>query len=167
MRKSAISLFMVLAIVAVAAVANANEIAVKAGGSSVCENASWIVYNNSEQQSTEIVFNVGPIGYGWGKPMKRQLAPGGYQAGAIAMKTTFKNNGPGEISVNCQRQRTDRHDWKIDAGAGKTYQSDYHMDHVRPQTYIEPGLGMEEGHERGLFSQRGANTGGAVSEGAR
>lgn len=43
-----------------------------------------------------------------------------------------------------------RHDWKIEAGAGKTYQSDYHMDHVQPGTYVEPGLGQPQGTERGI-----------------
>ncbi|MBT5257712.1 MAG: hypothetical protein HOL75_02225, partial [Nitrospina sp.] len=76
-------------------------------------------------------------------------------ANAIAQKTVFKNKGPGNVSVNCQRQRFDRHDWKIDAGSGKTYQSDYHMDHVTPGSYIEPGFGMPQGTERGLFSNMG------------
>ncbi len=66
------------------------------------------------------------------------------------------NKGPGRISVNCQRQRFDRHDWKIDAGSGKTYQSNYHLDHVKPETYIEPGLGQPEGTERGVFGVTGA-----------
>ena len=56
---------------------------------------------------------------------------------------------------------------KIDAGSGKTYQPNYHMDHVRPGTYIEPGMGMEQGHERGLFSQRGGGFGGDISESNR
>ena len=71
------------------------------------------------------------------------------------LKTTFKNNGPGNVIVNCQRQRADRHDWKIDAGSGKTYQSEYHLDHVQPGTYIEPGLGLPEGTERGIFGTQG------------
>ena len=57
--------------------------------------------------------------------------------------------------MNCQRQRYDRHDWKMDSGSGKTYQSNYHMDHVRPNTYIEPGMGIPEGTERGISGVSG------------
>jgi len=149
-RKLTAVLFVVFALLAVTSLATANETALKSGQSSVCENASWIAYNASETKGTSLVFNVGPIAYGWGKNVTRVLPPGGYQANALARRTTFTNKGPGEIVVNCQRQRTDRHDWKIDAGSGKTYQSDYHMDHVQPSTYIEPGLGMPEGTERGI-----------------
>ncbi len=53
-------------------------------------------------------------------------------------------------------RRFDRHDWKIDAGSGKTYQSDYHMDKVLPGTYIEPGLGQPQGTERGIGAVMGA-----------
>ena len=149
-KKSLIALATALVVMAFAVAVSANVTELKAGQSSVCENASWIVYNTSESADTNIEFDIGPWGYGWGKVMKRDVAPGGYQAGSIAKKTSFKNNGPGNISVNCQRQRYDRHDWKIDAGSGKTYQSDYHLDHVRPGTYIEPGLGQPEGTERGI-----------------
>ena len=154
-KKSLTTLLAVLFVMAFAVTASANVTNLKAGESTVCENASWIVYNTSESADTSIEFDIGPWGYGWGKLMKRSVAPGGYQAGSIAKKTTFKNNGPGNISVNCQRQRSDRHDWKIDAGSGKTYQSDYHMDHVRPGTYIEPGLGQPWGTERGIMGVTG------------
>ncbi len=50
----------------------------------------------------------------------------------------------------------DRHDWKIDPGSGKTYQSNYALDKVQPGTYIEPGLGMPQGMERGIGSARGS-----------
>ncbi|MBT5762458.1 MAG: hypothetical protein HOI59_01200, partial [Nitrospina sp.] len=55
-------------------------------------------------------------------------------------------------------------DWKKDAGSQKTYQNNYHMDHVTPSTYIEPGMGQPEGTERGLFSQNGGGDGGGTSE---
>ena len=149
-------LFMAFALMAFASLATANETTLKKGQHSVCENASWIFYNTSESKSTTVTFDIGPWGYNWGKKMTRVVAPGGYQAGAIAEKTDFWNKGPGDVVVNCQRQRRDRNDWKIDAGSGKTYQSNYHMDHVQPGTYIEPGLGMPEGTERGI----GGVTGG-------
>jgi hypothetical protein len=139
--------FVLLAFTTLAA---ANETTLKSGQHSVCENASWIFYNTSEDKSTTVTFDIGPWSYNWGKKMTRTVAPGGYQAGSIAIKTDFWNKGPGDVVVNCQRQRYDRHDWKIDAGSGKTYQSNYHMDHVQPGTYIEPGLGMPEGTERGI-----------------
>lgn len=144
-----------LVLVALTSIASANETNLKSGDSSVCENASWIAYNSSENQNTTLVFNVGPIAYGWGKDVARTIAPGGYQANALARKTTFKNKGPGDVVVNCQRQRNDRHDWKIDAGSGKTYQSDYHMDHVQPMTYVEPGMGQPSGTERGIGAVMG------------
>ena len=144
--------FVLLAFTSLAA---ANETILKSGQSGVCKNASWIAYNTSETKATNLVFNVGPIAYGWGKNVTRTLPPGGYQANALARKTTFTNKGPGNVVVNCQRQRRDRHDWKIDAGSGKTYQSNYHMDHVQPGTYIEPGLGMPEGTERGIGAVSG------------
>ena len=154
MRKS-VAFIIVLAFLFVAGVASANVTSLRVGETGVCENASWVIYNLDEARDTVVEFDIGPWGYGWGKIMTRSLAPGGYQAGAIAKKTTFANKGPGAVSVNCQRQRFDRHDWKIDAGSGKTYQSDYHMDHVTPGTYIEPGFGMPQGTERGIFSVGG------------
>ena len=155
MNKTVTALTLVVAFMFVATISSANTTTLKAGQSSVCIQASWVAYNTDEQKDTQLQFNVGPIGYGWGKDVTRTLAPGGYQANAIAQKTVFKNKGPGNVSVNCQRQRFDRHDWKIDPGSGKTYQSDYHMDHVTPGTYIEPGFGMPVGTERGLFSNMG------------
>ena len=154
-RKFIAVLFVAFALLAFASLATANETLLKSGDTSVCENASWIAYNASENQDTSLVFNVGPIAYGWGKDVTRVIPAGGYQANALAKKTMFKNKGPGDVIVNCQRQRYDRNDWKIDAGSGKTYQSNYHMDHVQPGTYIEPGLGMPEGTERGIGAVRG------------
>ncbi|NIT70726.1 hypothetical protein GWO43_07475 [candidate division KSB1 bacterium] len=149
-RKLTAVLFVALALVAFTSLASANETIIKAGESSVCENASWIAYNTSESKDTTLVFNVGPIAYGWGKDESVSIPAGGYEANALARKTTFTNKGPGSIMVNCQRQRFDRHDWKIDPGSGKTYQSNYHLDHVQPDTYIEPGLGQPLGTERGI-----------------
>lgn len=148
-RKTVFVLMAGLAFLVFTSLASANEQIVKAGDSTVCINASWIVYNTSEAQSTKVDFAIGPLGYSWDKRFSRNLAPGGSQGNALTKKTTFKNNGPGAIVVNCQRQRYDRHDWKMDQGGGKTYQSNYHMDHVQPSTYIEPGLGQPEGTERG------------------
>ncbi len=167
MRKTVISLLTIFAFLGFAVVAGAGEITVKAGDKTVCKDASWIVYNLSETDETTMHAAIGPVGYNWAKKITRVLSPGGYQANAITRISTITNKGPGTILVNCQRQTHDRHDWKIDAGSGKTYQSDYHMDHVKPGTYIEPGMGMEVGHERGLFSQRGAATGGATREDQR
>ena len=147
--------FVLLAFTTLAA---ANETTLKSGQHSVCENASWIFYNTSEDKSTTVTFDIGPWSYNWGKKMTRTVAPGGYQAGSIAIKTDFWNKGPGDVVVNCQRQRYDRHDWKMDPGSGKTYQSNYHMDHVQPGTYIEPGLGLPEGTERGIGGVSGGRS---------
>ncbi len=155
LRKAVVSLVAVFAVVAFVSVASANVSVLKAGESSVCENASWIAYNVSETDETTLEFDIGPHAYSWGKVYKVAIPPGGYETNAMAKKTTFKNAGPGQVSVNCQRQRFDRHDWKIDPGSGKTYQSNYHLDHVVPGTYIEPGYGMELGHERGIGSVLG------------
>jgi hypothetical protein len=154
-RKFTAVLSLAFVLLAFTSMATANETVLNPGQSSVCENASWIAYNSSESKDTNLVFNVGPIAYGWGKDVTRTIPAGGYQANALAKKTTFTNKGPGEVIVNCQRQRFDRHDWKIDAGSGKTYQSNYHMDHVRPNTYIEPGLGVPDGTERGIGAVSG------------
>lgn len=154
-KKNIICLFAVVAFLVVATVASANVTEVKPGSSTVCENASWIVYNQSETEDTDIEFDIGPFAYSWEKVFKRTLAPGGTQTNALAQKSIITNKGPGDISVNCQRQRFDRHDWKIDAGSGKTYQSNYHLDHVQPETYVEPGYGMPIGTERGIGSVRG------------
>ncbi len=144
-----------LVLVVFSSMATANETTLKAGGTSVCENASWIAYNTSESENTKLTFNVGPQAYHWGKDTTREIPPGGYQANALERKTTFKNQGPADVVVNCQRQRFDRHDWRIDAGSGKTYQSNYHMDHVQPGTYIEPGMGVPTGTERGIGAVSG------------
>ena len=155
LKRSAVILA-VFAFLAVATVVNANVTNVKSGGSAVCEDASWIVYNISETQDTNIKFDIGPYAYAWKKVFKYTLPPGGFEANAIALKSTITNNGPGEIQVNYQRKRYDAHHWKVDAGSGKTYQSDYHLDHVRPGTYIEPGLGQPRGTEgRALFDISG------------
>jgi hypothetical protein len=108
---------------------------------------------------------VGPIGYGWGKLVSRTLAPGGYQANALTKKTVFHNKGPGSVSINCQsRDRSFGHDWKMDPGSAKSYQPDYHSDHVTPGTYIEPGMGQPLGTERGIFGGQGTGDGGGVGE---
>lgn len=153
--KRIIGLLTALAFVGFTGLASANETTLQPGESSECVKAGWIAYNSSESQDTTLEFNVGPIAYGWGKVVKRVIVPGSFQSNAITQKTTFKNNGPGNIIVNCQRQRYDRHDWKMDAGSGKTYQNEYHMDHVQPGTYVEPGLGLPEGTERGIFGTQG------------
>jgi len=155
MRRTAFSLITIFALFSVVASANANVTEVQTGGSATCENASWVVYNTSETEETNITYDIGPYAYAWEKVFEETLAPGGYVANAMAMKSTITNKGPGNISVNCQRQRFDRHDWKMDAGSGKTYQSNYHLDHTRPSTYIEPGMGMPKGTERGIFSNLG------------
>lgn len=155
MKKSLSALIAAFVVIAFAVSANANVTILKPGESSVCIDASWVAYNISETADTNIEFDIGPWGYNWGKLMKRTVPPGGFQAGSIAMKTTFKNNGPGNLSVNCQRMSHDQHDWKLDAGSQKTYQPNYHMDHVTPGTYIEPGLGQPWGTERGLYGVSG------------
>ncbi|MBI4384684.1 MAG: hypothetical protein HY579_11700 [Nitrospinae bacterium] len=149
-RKTVVSIFTALAFVTFGASAYANVNVVKKGESSTCENASWVVYNLSETDDTNIEFDIGPHGFAWEKVWKVAIPAGGYETNAIAMKSTIKNAGPGDVTVNCQRQLFDRHDWKIDAGSGKTYQSNYQMDHVVPQTYIEPGFGQPEGTERDI-----------------
>jgi len=70
---------MVLAFVAFASTASANETLLKAGDTGVCENASWIAYNTSETDETNFEFDIGPHAYGWGKVYKREIPPGGYQ----------------------------------------------------------------------------------------
>ena len=156
MKKTLLALIVAVAFMFVATISSAAVNVLAAGQSTTCEKAGWVATNQDEKRDTQLVFNVGPIGYGWGKDVTRKLAPGGYQANALAQRTVFKNKGPGKVTINCQRRATDFfHDWKIDAGAGKTYQPDYHSDHVSPGTYIEPGLGMPEGTERGLFGGSG------------
>ena len=155
--KKTIALTVALVFVFVASVASAATNVLAAGQTTTCEKAGWVATNQDEKRSTQLVFNVGPIGYGWGKDVKRTLAPGGYQANAVAQRTVFTNKGPGKVTINCQRRATDFfHDWKIDAGSGMTYQPDYYSDHVAPGTYIEPGMGQPEGTERGIFGVSGA-----------
>ena len=128
----AISLLLVALLITIGV--RANEVLIKAGGRGVCENASWLIHNSSEEEETEIEFDIGPFGYAWEKTFKRTIDPGGFQANAIAKKSTIKNNGPGDIQVNCQKQSFDRHDWKMDAGSGKTYQTN-------PNLVVDFGLG--------------------------
>jgi hypothetical protein len=156
MNKTVLALIMAVAFMFVASISSAAVTVLAAGQSGICEKAGWLATNQSEQKDTQLVFNVGPIGYGWGKDVTRTLAPGGYQANAVAQRTVFKNKGPGKVTINCQRRATDFfHDWKVDAGSGKSYQPNYTMDHVTPGTYIEPGYGQPEGTERGLFGGAG------------
>ena len=156
MKKIVFALTVAVAVMFVASISSAATNVLAAGQTTTCEKAGWVATNQDEKRDTQLVFNVGPIGYGWGKDVTRTLAPGGYQANALAQRTVFKNKGPGKVTINCQRRATDFfHDWKMDAGANTTYQPNYHSDHVRPDTYIEPGLGMPEGTERGIFGISG------------
>lgn len=168
MRKTVLVLFAVFFVFSVA-VASAGVSTVPAGKSSVCLNAGWNLVNLSEDKETTVHINVGPMGYSWNKNFDRKLAPGGFLTHALEPKSTFENKGPGDVQLNCQKRESQaHHDWKIDPGSQKTYQPDYHLDHVRPSTYIEPGMGQPEGTERGLFSVRGdmggPGGGGATSE---
>ena len=156
MKKTVVALTVAVAFIFVASMSSASVTSLPAGQSTVCVQSAWIAYNTDEQRDTQLQFNVGPIGYGWGKDVTRTLAPGGYQANALAQRTVFKNKGPGSITINCQRRATDFfHDWKVDTNS-LTYQPDYHSDHVAPGTYIEPGLGMPLGTERGIFGVFGS-----------
>ena len=156
MKKTVLALTVAVAFMFVASISSAAVTNLAAGQSTTCEKASWIATNQDEKRDTQLQFNVGPIGYGWGKDVVRTLAPGGYQANALAQRTVFKNKGPGNVTVNCQRRATDFfHDWKVDPGSGKSYQPNYTMDHVAPGTYIEPGYGMPVGTERGVFGVTG------------
>ena len=156
MKKTVVALTVAVAFIFVASISSAAVTSVPAGKSTVCVQSAWIAYNTDEQRDTQLQFNVGPLGYGWGKNVVRTLAPGGYQANAITQKTVFKNKGPGKVTINCQRRATDFfHDWKVDTNS-LTYQPNYSSDHVAPGTYIEPGLGMPLGTERGIFGVAGA-----------
>ena len=167
MRKTVIALLAVFFVFSVT-VASAGVSTIAAGKSSVCFNAGWNIVNLSEDKETTVHINVGPIGYSWNKNFDRTLAPGGFLSHALQPKSTFDNKGPGPIQLNCQKRDSQAlHDWKVDPGAQTTYQVDYHLDHVRPGTYIEPGMGQPEGTERGLFSQRGDSSGGTQGEAAR
>ena len=169
MRKTIVALLAVFFVFTVS-IASANVSTLKSGSKSDCLNASWVIENLSETTSTVVHINVGPIGYSWNKNFDRTIPPGDFLAHALQPKSTFTNKGPADILVNCQATRVEnsnRHEWKKDAGSQRTYQSNYHMDHVRPGTYIEPGMGQPEGTERGLFSQNAGGSGGATGEAAR
>lgn len=155
MRKTVVALLAVLFVFSVS-VASANVSTLKAGSSTDCLRASWVIENLSETQNTTVHIDIGKLAYSWTKNFDRTLEPGGFLANALEEKTTFANKGPGDILLNCQAHRVEnanRVEWKKDAGSHKTYQSNYHLDHVTPGTYIEPGMGQPEGTERGLFSQ--------------
>ncbi len=166
MRKTVVALLAVCFVFTVS-VASANVSTVKAGSNASCVNASWVIENLSETAGTTVHIHIGKLGYSYNKNFDRTLEPGGFLANALEPKTSFKNKGPGDIVLNCQAHRVEsasRVDWKRDAGSQKTYQTNYHMDHVRPGTYIEPGMGQPAGTERGLFSQNGTGDGGGTSE---
>ncbi len=168
MRKTVVALLAVFFVSV--SVASANVSTVKSGSSASCLRASWVIENLSETDTTDVHIHIGAIAYAWDKNFDRTLEPGGFLANSLEEKTTFTNKGPGDITVNCQAHRVEsasRVDWKKDAGSHKTYQRNYHLDHVRPGTYIEPGMGQPEGTERGLFSQTGNGYGGAVGEANR
>ena len=165
MRKTVVTLLAVLFVLSVS-VASANVSTVPAGGKADCNRASWVIENLSETKPTTVHIHLGTVAYSWNKNFDRTLPPGDFLANAANKKASFSNKGPAPIQLNCQRTRVEnsnRHEWKKDAGSQKTYQSNYHMDHVRPGTYIEPGMGQPEGTERGLFSVRD----GQSREGAR
>lgn len=166
MRKTVVALLAVFFVCSVS-VASANVSTVKAGSDSSCVNSSWVIENLSETAGTTVHIHIGKLGYSYNKNFDRTIEAGGFLANSLEMKTTFKNKGPSDIKLNCQAHRVEsasRVDWKKDAGSQKTYQNNYHMDHVTPSTYIEPGMGQPEGTERGLFSQNGGGDGGGTSE---
>jgi hypothetical protein len=166
MRKTVVALLAVLFVFTVS-IASANVSTVKAGSKASCVNASWVLENQSETAGTTVHIHIGKLGYSYNKNFDRTIEPGGFLANSLEPKTSFENKGPGAITVNCQATRVEnsnRHEWKKDPGSQKTYQTNYHMDHVRPGTYIEPGMGQPEGTERGLFSQAGNAGGGATGE---
>ena len=159
MRKIVLTLLAVFFVFSVS-VASANVSTIKAGGSADCLRASWNIENLIETKATKVHIHIGALAYSWTKNFDRNLEPGGFLSNALESKTTFQNKGPGDVSLNCQRSRVEnanRHEWKKDAGSQKTYQSNYHLDHVQPGTYIEPGMGQPAGTERGLFSQNGGS----------
>jgi len=163
MKKTVLALTVAVVFMFVASISGAAVNVLAAGQTTTCEKAGWLATNQDEKRDTQLVFNVGPIGYGWGKDVTRTLAPGGYQANALAQRTVFKNKGPGKVTINCQRRATDFfHDWKVDTNS-LTYQPNYTSDHVSPGTYIEPGLGQPVGTERGLFGGQGGARSAAES----
>tara|TARA_Y100001936_G_C15606584_1_gene424462 strand:+ start:41 stop:538 length:498 start_codon:yes stop_codon:yes gene_type:complete len=160
MRKTVVALLAVLFVFSVS-VASANVATVKAGSKADCVRASWVINNLSETKDTTVHIDIGIMAYSWTKNFDRTLEPGGFLANALEGKTTFTNKGPGDIQLNCQAHRVEnanRVEWKKDPGSQKTYQTNYHMDHVTPGTYIEPGMGQPQGTERGLFSQVNGQT---------
>jgi len=169
MRKTVVAVLAVLFVFSVS-VASANVSIVKSGSKATCLNASWVIENLNETAETNVNIHFGRMGYSYNKAIDRALEPGGFLANALELQTVFKNNGPGDITLNCQAHRVEnasRVDWKSDPGSQKTYQSNYHLDHVKPGTYIEPGMGQPVGTERGLFSQMGGGSQGAVAESNR
>ncbi|SUZ48787.1 uncharacterized protein METZ01_LOCUS1641 [marine metagenome] len=165
MRKNIVTLLAVFFVFSVS-VASANVSTVPAGGKADCLRAGWLIENLSETQSTTVHIHLGTVAYSWNKNFDRTIPPGDFLANAANKKASFTNKGPAAISLNCQRSRVEnsnRNEWKKDAGSQKTYQPNYHLDHVKPSTYIEPGMGQPEGTERGLFSVRD----GQAREGAR
>ena len=160
MRKNIVTLLAVFFVFSVS-VASANVSTVKAGSKADCLRAGWVIENLSETKSTTVHIHLGTVAYSWTKNFDRTIPPGDFLANAANKKASFSNKGPAAISLNCQRTRVEnsnRHEWKKDAGSQKTYQQNYHLDHVRPSTYIEPGMGQPEGTERGLFSVRDGQT---------
>ena len=156
MRKNIVTLLAVFFVFSVS-VASANVSTVPAGGKADCLRAGWLIENLSETQATTVHIHLGTVAYSWNKNFDRTIPPGDFLANAANKKASFTNKGPAAISLNCQRTRVEnsaRHEWKKDAGSQKTYQPNYHLDHVKPSTYIEPGMGQPEGTERGLFSVR-------------
>ena len=157
MRKNIVTLLAVFFVFSVS-VASANVSVVKAGSKADCLRAGWVIENLSETQSTTVHIHLGTVAYSWNKNFDRTIPPGDFLANAANKKASFTNKGPADISLNCQRTRVEnsnRYEWKKDAGSQKTYQPNYHLDHVRPSTYIEPGMGQPEGTERGVFGVRG------------
>ena len=156
MRKNIVTLLAVFFVFSVS-VASANVSTVPAGGKADCLRAGWLIENLSETQATTVHIHLGTVAYSWNKNFDRTIPPGDFLANAANKKASFTNKGPAAISLNCQRTRVEnsnRYEWKKDAGSQKTYQPNYHLDHVTPSTYIEPGMGQPEGTERGLFSVR-------------
>ena len=156
MRKNIVTLLAVFFVFSVS-VASANVSTIPAGGKADCIRAGWIIENLSETKSTTVHIHLGTVAYSWNKNFDRTIPPGDFLANAANKKASFTNKGPAAISLNCQRSRVEnsnRNEWKKDAGSQKTYQPNYHLDHVKPSTYIEPGMGQPEGTERGLFSVR-------------
>ena len=156
MRKNIVTLLAVFFVFSVS-VASANVSTVPAGGKADCLRAGWLIENLSETQATTVHIHLGTVAYSWNKNFDRTIPPGDFLANAANKKASFSNKGPAAISLNCQRTRVEnsnRYEWKKDAGSQKTYQPNYHLDHVKPSTYIEPGMGQPEGTERGLFSVR-------------